>query len=47
MEQICLSQSTGNGRIASAIVIPSGCRPANIASTISGANKVMRSTRLT
>ena len=39
--------SAGNGRIAFAIVSPSGFRPASIASTISGANNVIRSSRLT
>ncbi len=38
MEQFCLAQSTGCGFIALAVVSPSGCRPANIASTILGEN---------
>ena len=42
----CL-HSSGKGRMALAIVRPSGCRPATIASTISGASSVMRSRRLT
>lgn len=37
---------TGNGCIAHVIVSPSGCRPANMTSTISSASSVMRSTRL-
>ena len=39
--------SAGNGCIALAIVNPSDCRPAKIASTISGASNVIRSRRLT
>ena len=42
----CL-HSSGKGCIARAIVSPSGCFPANIASTISGASNVIRSTLLT
>ena len=43
----CSFHSTGNGSIAVLIVSPCGCRPATMASTISGASNVMRSTRLT
>ena len=46
-EQSCLAHSAGNGCIALAIVSSSGCLPANVASTISGASNVKRSTRLT
>ena len=43
----CSSHSSGNGCIAFAIVNPSCCLPACIASTISGASNVIRSRRLT
>jgi hypothetical protein len=42
-----LFHSAGNGSIAFAIFSPSGCRPASIASTVSGGSSVIRSTLLT
>ena len=47
LEEDQLFQSTGNGSMALAIVSPSGCFPASIACTISGAISVMRRSRLT
>jgi hypothetical protein len=41
----CLAHSTGYPFISAGSVIPSGCRPSKIASTISGASSVSRSTR--
>ena len=41
----CPSHSTGNPFISAGSVTPSACRPSMIASTISGASSVSRSTR--
>ena len=44
---ICRSHLTGNGSISPGNVIPSGCRPSRIASTMAGASSVGRSRRET
>ena len=44
---ICRSHFTGNGSISPGNVIPSGCRPSRIASTMAGASSVGRSRRET
>jgi hypothetical protein len=43
----CSVHVTANGRISTASVISADCRPSRIASTMSGASRVSRSTRLT
>jgi hypothetical protein len=43
----CRPHSTGNGSISPGSVIASGCRPSRIASTMSGARSVNRSSRET
>ena len=44
---LCSHHATANGRISTASVRPAGCRPSRIASTMSGASRVRRRTRLT
>ncbi len=45
MKQSGFPHSIGNGSVNPGSVIPSGCRPARIASTMSGASSMSRSRR--